>query len=243
MRKGERFILGLMLAGVLGFGGAAWAQSEPKKGDEEKAASKSAPKSAPETAAKGAPEDPAKSAPGDVAAARDKAKAKDAAAARPDYVIGVDDVLGINVWREPEMSRVVAVRPDGKITLPLLGEFVADGKTPLELEAIIVEKIQTLVTNPEVSVIVQEIRSQKFNVVGEVMKPGTYMLASGMTVLDAMAVAGGLKDFAKPKKMYILRKYRDGTSVRLSVNYPKIIAGEAPGQNIALETRDTIVVP
>lgn len=230
MNKGPRFILGLMLAGVLAGGDPAWAQSDPKKADAEKAAPKGAVKSAPADTA-------------EVKDAKDNAKAKDAAAARPDYVIGVDDVLGINVWREPEMSRVVAVRPDGKITLPLMGEFVADGKTPLELEAVIVEKIQTLVTNPEVSVIVQDIRSQKFNVVGEVMKPGTYMLASGMTVLDAMAVSGGLKDFAKPKKMYILRKYRDGTSVRISVNYPKIVSGEAPGQNVALQTRDTIVVP
>jgi polysaccharide biosynthesis/export protein len=161
----------------------------------------------------------------------------------PDYIIGVEDGLVVNVWREPEMSRAVTVRPDGKITLPLLGEFDADGLTPRKLEEAILKKLQTLVTNPEVSVIVQEIRSQRFNVVGEVNKPGAYPLSSPMTVLDAIALAGGFKDFAKPKKMYILRKYRDGNSVRISVNYNKIIKGEGPDQNIKLETRDTLVVP
>lgn len=160
-----------------------------------------------------------------------------------DYVIGIEDVLVVNVWREQEMSRTVSVRPDGKITLPLLGEFEADGKTPKQLEELIHKKLQTLVTNPEVSVIVQEIRSQKFNIVGEVNKPGTYALSASMTVLDAIALAGGFRDFAKPKKMYILRKSRDGVSSRIPVNYNKIIKGEGTDQNIRLETRDTLVVP
>lgn len=160
----------------------------------------------------------------------------------PDYVIGVEDVLAVNVWREPEMSRVVIVRPDGKITLPLLGEFAADGLTPKKLEAEIAKKLETLVTNPEVSVIVQEIRSRKFNVIGEVTRPGAYPLTSNMTVLDAIALAGGFKDFARPKKMYVLRQSKDGT-VKISVNYPKVLKGEAPQQNLKLEARDTIVVP
>lgn len=217
MTKWQKSIPTLLFAGALALSGAAQAQrTDATKSHDDKSTVKTAPEAA---------------------------AAKPAAGATPDYVIGVEDILGINVWREPEMSRTVAVRPDGKITLPLLGEFEADGKTPKELEAIIVQKIQTLVTNPEVSVIVQDIRSQKFNVVGEVMKPGTYVLSSRMTVLDAIAVSGGFKDFAKPKKMYILRKKRDGTSTRIPVNYSKIITGDAPEQNIALETRDTIVVP
>ncbi len=215
MNKWQRWTNVWMLAGALVVSGAAQTSAAAKTTDD-KSVSKVAPPEAP---------------------------AKQTAAVTPDYVIGVDDVLGINVWREPEMSRTVAVRPDGKITLPLLGEFEADGKTPKELEAIIVKKIQTLVTNPEVSVIVQDIRSQKFNIVGEVMKPGTYVLSSRMTVLDAIAVSGGFKDFAKPKKMYILRKKRDGTSTRIAVNYEKIISGDAAEQNVTLETRDTIVVP
>jgi len=225
MYRAMRAIPILMLAAIMALP-VAWGQSSPAKKAEDKTAAKSA-------------------APvGDKAEAKTaEVPAKPAVAVAPDYVIGVEDVLGINVWREPEMSRVVAVRPDGKITLPLLGEFEADGKTPKELEAIIVAKIQTLVTNPEVSVIVQEIRSQKFNVVGEVVKPGTYVLSSRMTVLDAIAVSGGFKDFAKPKKMYILRKRRDGTAIRIPVNYPKIISGDSPELNVTLETRDTIVVP
>ena len=168
---------------------------------------------------------------------------KPAAETDPDYVIGVEDVLAINVWREPDMSRVVVVRQDGKITLPLLGEFEADGQTPKKLEEVILKKLQTLVTNPDVSVIVQEIRSQKFNVMGEVMKPGTYPISGDTTVLDAIAMAGGFKEFARPKKMYILRKQKTGSPVRIAVNYEKVIKGEAPEQNIKLETRDTLVVP
>ncbi len=224
MNKWQRWMPMVTLAGALALSGAAQGQSSDAT---KPAADKSAVKSTAEGAAKSAPE----------------IATKQAAAVTPDYVIGVEDVLGISVWREPEMSRTVAVRPDGKITLPLLGEFEADGKTPKELEALIIQKIQKLVTNPEVSVIVQDIRSQKFNVVGEVMKPGTYVLSSRMTVLDAIAVSGGFKDFAKPKKMYILRKRRDGTSTRIAVNYKKIITGDSPEQNLALETRDTIVVP
>lgn len=161
----------------------------------------------------------------------------------PDYVIGIEDVLAVNVWREQEMSRTVSVRPDGKITLPLLGEFEADGKTPKQLEEIILKKLQTLVTNPEVSVIVQEIRSQKFNIVGEVNKPGNYVLSSSMTVLDAIALAGGFRDFAKTKKMYVLRRERDGSTARIPVNYNKIINGASPEQNVRLFSRDTLVVP
>ena len=215
MNRPTRTILTLCLSSLLAFPAAAGQNSEAKKPADDKSA---ATKPAIDTA-------------------------KPAPKVDPDYVIGVDDVLAVHVWREPEMSRAVAVRPDGKITLPLLGEFEADGKTPKELEAYILKKLQTLVTNPEVSVIVQDIRSQKFNVVGEVNKPGTYALSSPMTVLDAIAMAGGFKDFAKPKKMYILRKYRDGNTVRISVNYNKIIKGEGPEQNVRLQTRDTIVVP
>jgi polysaccharide export outer membrane protein len=105
------------------------------------------------------------------------------------------------------------------------------------------KRLQTFITNPEVSVIVQEIRSQKFNIIGEVNRPGTYALARPMTILDAIALAGGFKDFAKPNKMYILRRYRDGKTVKISVNYKKVILGESPEQNMELETRDTIVIP
>ncbi len=205
-----------MLALALAVPALGWQETASKKTEPEKAA-----------AAKAKPEITSKPAP----------------PVDPDYLIGIDDVLAVNVWREAEMSRVVSVRPDGKITLPLLGEFEAGGQTPKKLEEAILKKLQTLVTNPEVSVIVQEIRSQKYNVVGEVAKPGTYMISGTTTILDAIAMAGGFKEFARPKKMYILRKQRDGSTVRIAVNYAKVIKGEAPEQNIKLETRDTVVVP
>jgi polysaccharide export outer membrane protein len=161
----------------------------------------------------------------------------------PDYVIGSEDLLMINVWREPEMSRTVSVRPDGKITLPLIGDFEAAGATPKQLQDRLSKKLQTLVTNPEVSVIVQEIRSKSFNVIGEVGHPGTFPLSKSMTILDAIALSGGFKDYAKPNKMYVLRRSPDGKTVKIAVNYKKVVRGEAPEQNIELETRDTIVVP
>jgi polysaccharide export outer membrane protein len=158
-----------------------------------------------------------------------------------DYVIGVEDVLTVNVWRENEMSKDVPVRPDGKISLPLLGEFVAAGKTPMALQAELKKKLETVVTNPEVTVIVRDIRSQKFSILGEVMKPGSYPLMGKMSVLDAIAQAGGFKDFANPKKMYILRRASNGDSQRIPFNYNDMLKGKQ--QVIELESRDTIVVP
>jgi polysaccharide export outer membrane protein len=170
------------------------------------------------------------------------AKPADAAKTNTDFVIGPEDILDINVWREPEMSRTVPVRPDGKISLPLLGEFEAAGSTAKQLEAKLVTKLDAIVTNPQVTVIVREIRSQKFSIMGEVNKPGSYPLSGQMTVLDAVAAAGGLKEFANPKKMYILRRLPNGNSQRIAVNYKAILNGD-DGQNVMLQLRDTIVVP
>lgn len=159
-----------------------------------------------------------------------------------NYVIGRDDVLSINVWKEPEISRVVEVRPDGKISLPLVGELQASGLQPIELQKQISDHLKSYVSNPEVTVIVQEVRSQKFNVIGEVARPGTYPLSKPMTVLDGLALAGGFRDFAKEKKIYVLRKQASG-EVRLPFNYKKVVKGQNQSQNIALESGDTIVVP
>jgi polysaccharide export outer membrane protein len=167
--------------------------------------------------------------------------AKGTTANDPDYVIGIEDVIAVNVWHEPEMSRAMAVRPDGKISMPLIGEVMADGKTPAQLQAELSTKLQSLIKNPDVTVIVQDIKSQKFNILGEVQRPGMYPLTKPMTVLDALAVAGGFRDFAKPKKMYILRKSKDGSSAKIPVNYNNVIKGS--DKNVELESRDTIVVP
>jgi len=159
------------------------------------------------------------------------------------YVIGVDDVLAINVWKEPDVSRTVPVRSDGKISLPLAGEVQASGETPRQLEKELATKLQSFISEPEVTVIVTEVRSQKFNVLGMVSKPGSYPLTNSSTVLDAIAQAGGFRDFAKQKSIYVLRQNPDGTQVRLPFNYKEVIKGKDSAQNIKLQPRDTIVVP
>ena len=159
------------------------------------------------------------------------------------YIIGAEDILSINVWKEPEMSRVVPVRPDGMISLPLLGEIKAQGLTPIQLEEQISTPLKKFMSDPEVTVIVNEVHSLTFNIVGQVQKPGYYPLTRRMTVLDAIAMAGGMRDFAKQKKIYVLRTSADGKQVRLPFNYKQVIKGQNQSQNIELQPRDTLVVP
>ena len=167
-----------------------------------------------------------------------------AADVRPEsYVIGAEDQLIINVWKEPEMSRAVPVRPDGMISLPLLGDIRAAGYTPLQLQDQITAELKKLISDPQVTVIVTEVRSLTFNVVGQVMKPGYYPLTRKMTVLDAIALSGGFRDFAKTKKIYVLRTAADGKQERLPFNYKDVIKGTNPQENIELQPRDTVVVP
>lgn len=159
------------------------------------------------------------------------------------FVIGNDDVLAINVWKEPDISRSVPVRSDGKISLPLVGEVEAAGRTPLKLEQDIAGRLRNYISEPEVTVIVQQINSQKFNILGFVARPGTYLLTNSATVLDAIALAGGFRDFAKQKSIYILRQNADGSQTRIPFNYKQVIKGQNPAQNVKLQPRDTIVVP
>lgn len=163
---------------------------------------------------------------------------------RPDsYIIGNEDVLSIYVWKEPEMSQKVPVRPDGMISMPLVGEVKAAGCTPVQLGEQLAEAMKKLISDPQVTVTVAEVHSLSFNIVGEVARPGYYPLTRRMTVLDAIAMAGGFKDFAKSKKVYVLRTAANGTQERLPFNYKDVINGKSPQQNIELEPRDTIVVP
>jgi polysaccharide export outer membrane protein len=159
------------------------------------------------------------------------------------FVIGNDDRLAINVWKEPDLTRSLPVRSDGKISLPLVGEVQATGRTPLQLEEEISFKLKNYITEPEVTVIVEQINSQKFNILGQVAKPGSYPLAVATTVLDAIAAAGGFRDFAKQKNIYILRQSAGGREARIAFNYKDVIKGKNPGQNIKLEPHDTVVVP
>jgi polysaccharide export outer membrane protein len=160
-----------------------------------------------------------------------------------NYVIGPEDVLAINVWRESEISRTVPVRPDVKITLPLIGDLQASGLTPLELRQIVAEKLKGYISNPEVAVIVQEVKSQKFNIVGAVLRPGSYSMAEKLTVLDAIAIGGGFQDFAKVKKIYVLRRNANGSEVMLPFDYKAVIKGRKSDQNVELKPGDTVVVP
>jgi len=177
------------------------------------------------------------------AAAQPAAPAPGLATDDASYVIGVDDILSINVWKEPDVSRVVPVRSDGKISLPLVGEVTAGGKTPKALKGEISEKLKSYISEPEVTVSVQEMRSKKFNVMGMVARPGSFPLTSSMTVLDGLALAGGFRDFAKKKAIYVLRKKVDGAEDRLPFNYNDVIKGKNAEQNVKLQPRDTIVVP
>lgn len=181
---------------------------------------------------------PAQSAPGsENSTGAPRAHSNDA------YVIGANDVLSVNVWKEPDISRSVPVRSDGKISLPLVGELQASGQTPRQLESEITKRLQNYISEPEVTVIVTDSKSQKINILGMVAKPGAYLLTSSTTVLDAIALAGGFKDFAKQKSIYILRTAPDGTEKKISFNYKEVIKGKNPEQNIRLLAGDTVVVP
>ena len=160
-----------------------------------------------------------------------------------EFVVGTGDVLAINVWKETEVSRVVPVRPDGRFSLPLIGEVQASGRTTKELELEITEKLKDYVSEPEVTVIVQEIHSQKFNVLGMVMRPGSYTLTKPMTVIDAIAMAGGFRDFAKQKDIYVLRRDAAGKQTRIPFNYKNVVKGQNHGQNLELESNDTVIIP
>ena len=159
------------------------------------------------------------------------------------YDIGVGDGLGINVWKEPELSKNVPVRPDGMITLPLVGEIKAAGLTPVQLQEQITASLAKVMSDPQVVVVVEAVNSLSFNIMGNVFKPGYYPLARPITMLDAIALSGGFRDFAKEKKIYILRTAPDGTQLKLHFNYKQVIKGQKMSQNIMVEPRDTIVVP
>jgi polysaccharide export outer membrane protein len=152
-------------------------------------------------------------------------------------------VLAINVWKEPDISRSVPVRSDGRISLPLVGELQAGGQTPRQLEDEITKRLKNYISEPDVTVIVTDSKSQKVNMLGMVARPGAYLLTSSTTVLDSIAMAGGFKDFAKQKSVYVLRQGADGAQQRIPFNYKDVIKGKNPEQNIRLQAGDTVVVP
>lgn len=162
----------------------------------------------------------------------------------PAYVIGPSDELNITVWEQAELSRAVPVRPDGMISLPLLNDVQAAGKTPMQLASTITEKLITMagVKDPQVTVIVTTINSQRIYILGKVGHPGAFPLVPGMTVLQAISSAGDLTLFAKQTQIYILRT-ENGHSSRFSFNYKEVLRGVRTDQDIVLKPGDTIVVP
>jgi polysaccharide export outer membrane protein len=174
--------------------------------------------------------------------AMSSADAKKPATADPNYVIGDQDVLDVSVWKEPEVSRVVPVRPDGKISLPLLNDVQAAGLTPAQLAAEITESLKKYVTSPQVTVIVTTINSQRVYILGEVTRPGAFPLLPGMSVLQALSSAGGFTQFAKVKNIFV-RRVENGKESKYPFNYKDVINGKRPEQDILLKAGDTIVVP
>lgn len=166
-----------------------------------------------------------------------------AGAASAGYIIGPSDVLQITTWKEPELSESMPVRPDGKIALPLIGELQAAGNTADQLRDVIAAQLASYIENPVVTVTVHEIHSQSFNLLGKVVKPGSYALDKPTTVLDALASAGGFQDFAKLTRIYVLRRNASGAETMLPFNYKRVIKGEANATNIQLRAGDTVVVP
>jgi polysaccharide export outer membrane protein len=160
----------------------------------------------------------------------------------PDYRIGVGDVLNIQVWKETDLTRSVPVRPDGKISFPLLDDLQAAGLTPLELKRILTDKLKQYLSGPRVTVLVEEVNSYKVYVMGEVVLQGSLVLKTRTTLLQAISLAGGFTAYAKRDQIIVLRK-NGKKDERIKLNYDRIISGKSPEQNLVLEPGDTVVVP
>jgi polysaccharide export outer membrane protein len=160
----------------------------------------------------------------------------------PNYSIAPEDVLTIDVWKEPEISRTVPVRRDGKISLPLLNDLQAAGLTPTQLGSEIVEKLRATIVHPQVTVIVAQMSSLRIYILGQVTRAGAYPLVPDMTVMQALSIAGGFTPYANLKKIYVMRS-ENGVSRIFPMNYKEVINGRKPQQNISLNPGDTIVVP
>jgi polysaccharide export outer membrane protein len=159
-----------------------------------------------------------------------------------EYKIGAQDVLHIDVWREEQLSRAVPVRPDGKVTLPLLNDLQAVGLTPMRLADVISEGLKKYINNPQVTVTIAEINSRRIYVTGEVARAGAFPLLPNMTVLQALSSSGGFTQFAKLRNIYVLRM-EEGKQVKHPFNYKDALSGKKPEQNILLQPGDVIVVP
>ncbi|MGH9533426.1 MAG: polysaccharide biosynthesis/export family protein [Terriglobales bacterium] len=165
-------------------------------------------------------------------------------AAAAGYRLGPQDVISVDVWQEPQISsRDLPVRPDGMISVPLAGQIRAEGLTPAQLQAAIARRLRPYLSDPAVTVQVDQVRSHKLYILGRVHHPGIYVLAGPTRVLDAIAMAGGLAEFANRRHIYVLRRLGGGRTRRIAFNYKRVIAGKDAKENIRLRPGDTVVVP
>jgi len=163
-------------------------------------------------------------------------------AVSPEYRVGESDMLQISVWKEPDLSKTVSVRPDGMISLPLIGEVKVIGMTSAEIQDVVAAKLKAYLLNPRVTVEITEIKSRRVFITGEIVRPGLYPLAGPTTVLQLIAQAGGFTPFAKRKSIVILRQ-ENGQPHKYPFNYSDVVHGRSAEQNIALSPGDTVVVP
>lgn len=159
-----------------------------------------------------------------------------------DYVIGADDVLDVSVWKEQDLTRTLQVRPDGKISMPLLGDVEAAGLTPSQLAQTVSDKLKRYLTAPQVTIILTQINSQRVYVTGEVTRPGAYPVLPGMTILQAITSAGGLTQFANAKKIFLMRD-ENHIQTKYPFSYKEVLDGRKAEENLPVRAGDTIVVP
>jgi len=162
----------------------------------------------------------------------------------PEYFIGPEDVLNITVWRNADLSREVTVRPDGRISLPLIGDIIAVGRTPSQLSEDISNKLKEYKENPQVSIVIKEVNSYAIYVLGEVAKPGKYPLRSKTTLLQGITIASGFTATAARNKIVVFRFAKDGGGqIKIQARYDDIVLRDGSNQNIELKPGDQIVVP
>lgn len=159
------------------------------------------------------------------------------------YVIGPDDVLSVLFWRDKDLSSDVVVRPDGKISLPLINDIQAGGLTPEQLRNAVSAEARRFIEDPSVTIVIKQINSRKLFITGQVEKPGPYALTGPTTVLQLISMAGGLKEYADNKRIIIMRIDADGRQMGCPFNYRDVVSGKNLKQNITLKPGDTVVVP
>ncbi len=176
-----------------------------------------------------------------IAKAADTFRPTDTASpATPEYRLGPEDVIEVFVWKQPELTTTVVIRPDGRISLPLTNELEASGKTAVQLQKEIAERLQEYITKPIVNVIVKQVNSLKISVLGEVRKPDVYRIKNQVTVLDAIAMAGGFTDLARPNRVIVIRNARYGPQ-RIKINIKQLVADESKAP-FYLQPLDTVYV-